>query len=383
VKSFPLLTIALVAAAATAPACRPHGGGSAAYGTAALTRGDLAQAVTASGTLDAVVSVDVGSQVSGKISVLKADFNSTVKKGQLIAEIDPSLYAADLRQAAGELASARATVLLKRQNLERKRALVPVRAASQSDLDQAEAELAQAEAAVMVKEAAVDKARANLGYCKITSPVDGIVISRKVDAGQTLAASLSTPVLFRIAQDITKMHISAAVSEADIGRVRVGQGVSFTVDAYPDEVFHGIVAQVRKAATTTSNVVTYETMIDVENPDQKLFPGMTADVSILVARRTDVLEAPNAALRFAPPAGARFEKDPPRRLNAGERLAYAPGADGSTLRALVLRVGITDGVNTEVIQGASAGQQVVTSTLSGGARSGSFGPGGNAPPPNP
>jgi HlyD family secretion protein len=306
-----------------------------------------------------------------------------VKKGQLIAEIDPSLYVADLRQAEGELASARATVLLKRQNLERKRALVPVRAASQSDLDQAEAELAQAEATVMVKGAAVDKARANLGYCRITSPVDGIVISRKVDAGQTLAASLSTPVLFRIAQDITKMHISAAVSEADIGRVRVGQGVSFTVDAYPDEVFQGTVAQVRKAATTTSNVVTYETMIEVENPDQKLFPGMTADVSILVAQRTDVLKAPNAALRFAPPTGARFEKDPPRRLGAGERLAYAPGADGYTLRALVLRVGITDGVNTEVIQGASAGQLVVTSTLSGGAKSGPFAPGGNGPPPNP
>ena len=181
---------------------------------------NLVQHVTASGTLSAVVSVDVGSQVSGKISALNVDFNSPVKKGQLVAEIDPTVYQAALRQAEGELASAKADVTLKRQNLERKKILVPLKAASQLDLDQAIAELAQAEATVVIQEAALESAQANLGYCKITAPVDGVVISRKVDLGQTVNAAMNTPVLFTVAQDITKMNISAAVSEADIGQVQ-------------------------------------------------------------------------------------------------------------------------------------------------------------------
>ena len=218
------------------------------------------------------------------------DFNSPVKKGQLVAEIDPTVYAAALRQAEGELASAKADVTLKRQNLERKKILVPLKAASQLDLDQATAELAQAEATVIIQQAALESAQANLGYCKITAPVDGIVISRKVDLGQTVIAAMTTPVLFTIAQDITKMNISASVSEADIGQVKDGQPVDFTVDAFPDEVFHGTVTQVRKSPTTTQNVVTYETIISVDNPEQKLFPGMTADVSILVAERDRRLE---------------------------------------------------------------------------------------------
>ncbi len=245
--------------------------------------------------------MDVGSQVSGKISALYADFNSPVTKGQLVAEIDPVVYQAALRQAEGDLASAKATVTLKRQNLERKKILAPLKAASQLDLDQAVAELAQAEASVVIKEAVLQSAQANLDYCKITAPVDGIVISRKVDQGQTVIAAMTTPVLFTVAQDISKMNISTTISEADIGQVKEGQPVEFTVDAFPDEVFKGTVTQVRKSPTTTQNVVTYETIISFDNPQQKLFPGMTADVSVLVSDHQDALTIPNIALRYSPP----------------------------------------------------------------------------------
>jgi HlyD family secretion protein len=358
----------LLAFLAVCAGCKPKGGGDPKYETAPVSRGDIVQHVTATGTLSAVVSVDVGSQVSGKIAALKADFNSPVRKGELIAQIDPSVYVADLQKAEGDLASAKATVVLKRQNLERKKVLAPQRAASQFDLDQATAELAQAAATVVIKQAALDSARANLGYCKITSPVDGIVISRKVDVGQTLVAAMSTPVLFTIAQDIAKMHISAAVSEADIGQVKAGEGVDFTVDAFPDEVFHGTVSQVRKAPTTTSNVVTYETIIDVDNPGQKLFPGMTADASILVDHKVNTLKIANAALRYAPPEDAHFDRRPPAKLVRGQRLAYALAGDGMRLQPLILKVGITDGVDTEVLSGAAESTRVVISTTASEAK---------------
>jgi HlyD family secretion protein len=347
------------------------------YETTPVSRGDIVQHVTASGTLSAVVSVDVGSQVSGKITALYADFNSPVKKDQLVAEIDPTVYEAALRQAEGQLASAKADVTLKRQNLERKIILVPLKAASQLDLDQATAELAQAEATVTVDQAAVESARANLGYCKITSPVDGVVISRKVDRGQTVNAAMTTPVLFTVAQDITKMNISASVSEADIGQVKDGEPVDFSVDAFPDDVFHGAVAQVRKAPTTTQNVVTYETIITVDNPEQKLFPGMTANVSILVAERNHVLKIPNTALRFTPPDGAMFEQTPPAKLERSQRLVYTLAGGGAKLRPLIVRVGITDGVDTEILEGVTERAPVVTSTLSSTAKTSNSG----GPPP--
>ena len=367
----PLSIASLIVFLAMAAGCSQLGGYNS-YDTAKVERGDLMQYVTASGTLGAVVSVDVGSQVSGQVAALKVDFNDHVKKGQLIAEIDPSIYQATLRQTEGDLASARAGVVLKRQNLERKKILVPQQAASQLDLDQATAELAQAEATVVIKQAALDSAKANLGYCTITSPVDGIVISRKVDVGQTLVAAMSTPVLFTIAQDITKMHISAPVSEADIGQAKVGQTVKFNVDAFADEVFNGKVVQVRKAPTTTSNVVTYEVIIDVDNPEQKLFPGMTADVSILVAERRNALMVSNAALRYAPPDTAAYEGTPPTKLSTGQRLAYRLSDDGKRLKPLIVKAGITDGVNTEILDGANEGTALVTATRAGGSKSGGF-----------
>ena len=374
---FPALPAALaILVLATGPGCKISGGVTQ-YETTPVTRGDIVQHVTASGTLSAVVSVDVGSQVSGKIVALNVDFNSPVKKGQLVAEIDPTVYSAQLRQAGGDLASAQADVTLKRQNLERKKALVPLHAASQLDLDQAVAELAQAEATVTIKQAAVESAQANLDYCKITAPVDGIVIARKVDLGQTVNAAMSTPVLFTIAQDITKMHISASVSEADIGQVKEAQSVDFNVDAFPDEVFHGTVTQVRKSPTTTQNVVTYETIITVDNPEQKLFPGMTADVSILVAERTNILKIPNTALRFTPAEGTQYEQTPPAKLDRSQRLVYAPGTEKTKLKPIIVKTGITDGVDTEILDGLAEHAPVVTSTLSATTASSGFG----GPPP--
>jgi len=357
--------------------CKPPGAAANRYEITAAARGDIVQHVTASGTLSAVVSVDVGSQVSGKISGLYVDFNSPVKKGQLVAEIDPTVYEAAQRQAEGEVASAKATVTLKRQNLERKHILAPLKAATQLDVDAATAELAQAEASVVIKEAALESAKANLGYCKITAPVDGVVIARKVDAGQTVIAAMSTPVLFTIAQDLAKMNISAAVSEADIGQVREGEPVDFTVDAFPDEVFQGIVTQVRKSPTTTQNVVTYETIIAVDNPGQKLFPGMTADVSILVAEQKGVLKIPNTALRYTPPDNALFEQMPPQKLERNQRLIYTTSTNGLKLKPLIIKAGITDGVETEIVEGLAQNTPVVTSTLAAGAKSSGFG----GPPP--
>jgi HlyD family secretion protein len=368
-----ILLLTLIAAAVLMNAGCKSREGPPRYATILVSRGNIAQHVTASGSLSALQSIDVGSQVSGKISALYVDFNAPVKKGQLIAEIDPTVYEAALRQAEGDLSSARADLALKQQNLERTKLLAPIRAASQSDLDQAVAQLAQAEATVRIKQAAVESGAANLGYCKITAPVDGVVISRKVDLGQTVIAAMSTPVLFTIAQDINKMNITADVSEADIGRVRMGQSVAFTVDAFPDEVFHGRVTQVRKAATTTQNVVTYQTIIAVNNPGQRLFPGMTANVSILVAKHTHALEIPNAALRYAPPEGAMFEQAPTTKLERGQQLVYAPGGGGITLRPIIIKTGITDGLSTEVLEGVTEGMPLVTSTLSSATKGGGFG----------
>ena len=370
----PLLRLLLAAGLLTAgSACNRNAGAGGKFDTVKLTRGDIQQHVTASGSLGALVSVDVGSQVSGKISVLNADFNSPVKKGDIVAEIDSAIYAAAVRQADGELASATASATLRRQNLERKKNLVPQRAATQADLEQAVSELAQAEATVIIREASLQRAQVDLSYCKITAPVDGLVISRKVDLGQTLAATMTTPVLFTIARDITKMHITATVSEADIGQVKEGQSVEFGVDAFPDEVFKGTVTQVRKAPTTTANVVTYETIIAVDNPEEKLFPGMTADVSILVAERKAVAKIPNTALRFTPAEGTPFDPPPPAKLERTQRLAYQILGDGRTLKPIVVRTGVTDSVESELLEGPPDGTDVVTS-FTATPKSGGFGP---------
>src|SRR5213082_3084168 len=313
--------IALIVFAFVLRQCRQSG--AANYQTATVTHGPLTQAVTATGTLNPVVNVQVGSQVSGNIAKLFADFNSQVKAGQVVAQIDPALFQATVTQAEGDLANAQATLELARVNGKRTQELFAKKTSSQADVDQAMATLHQSEANVKIKQGALDKARADLEHCTITSPIDGVVISRSVDVGQTVAASLQAPIIFAIANDLTKMQIDANVAEADVGVVKIDQNVDFTVDAFPMETFHGKVVQVRNAPITVQNVVTYDTVIGVSNPDLKLKPGMTATVSIIIARKGDVLKISNAALRYRPPDATAPQS---------QASAPAPGSGGGAGR---------------------------------------------------
>ncbi len=271
------------------------------YSTTPVTRGDLTQTVTATGTLQAVITVDVSSQISGNIAKLYVDWNSPVKEGQVLAELDPSSYQLALQQADGQLANAKANYALMKANADRERELARQRLIPQSDLDTAEAQLSQADAQVKIQSANYETAKVNLSRCTIYSPIDGSVISRSVDVGNTVAASLSAPTLFQIAKDLKSMQIDAAISEADIGNVQEKQSVTFTVDAYPNRQFRGTVSQIRNSPKTSQNVVIYDTMIDVRNADLKLKPGMTANVSVIVATRTGALKVANSALRVRIP----------------------------------------------------------------------------------
>jgi HlyD family secretion protein len=353
------------------------------FQTAPVTRGPITQAVTATGTLNPVQNVQVGSQVSGNIQKLFVDFNSTVKAGQVIAQIDPVVFQANVNQAEGDLANAQAALELARLNEARTQALVAKQNSAQADLDQATANLHQAEANVKIKEGALEKAKADLDHCTITSPIDGIVISRNVDVGQTVAASLQAPVIFAIANDLSKMQIDANVAEADVGGVAIDQDVDFTVDAFPTRTFQGKVVQVRNAPITVQNVVTYDTVIGVSNPDQKLKPGMTANVSIVAAHHDDTLKIPNSALRFRMPdqtPAASPKRDPSasgrqpggkpggnRQERQTERTVHilAPGA--SKPAAVTIKIGISDGVATEVLEGLKEGDSIVTGMTESGA----------------
>jgi HlyD family secretion protein len=351
-------------------------GDSGGFQTATVTRGSLTQAVTATGTLNPVVNVQVGSQVSGNIQKLFVDYNSTVKAGQVVAQIDPALFQATVIQAEGDLASAQAALELARINANRIQTLVTKQSSAQADLDQAMATMHQAEANVKIKQGALDKAKADLEHCTITSPIDGVVISRSVDVGQTVAASLQAPVIFTIANDLAKMQIDSNVAEADVGVIVVDQNVDFSVDAFPNQIFHGKVTQVRNAPITVQNVVTYDTVIGVSNPELKLKPGMTANVSIVVAHRDNVLKIANAALRFRPMESKTAEPKPTAlarspRANRGNR--NRPGDQSSERTVYVLRgsspipvqikTGISDGVSTEVLEGLKEGERVVTAAV--------------------
>jgi HlyD family secretion protein len=353
-------------------------GGAANYQTATITRGPITQAVTATGTLNPVVNVQVGSQVSGNIAKLFVDFNSQVKAGQVVAQIDPALFQATVTQAEGDLANAQAALELAKVNAKRTQELFTKKTSSEADVDQAIANLHQGEANVKIKQGALDKAKADLDHCTITSPIDGVVISRSVDVGQTVAASLQAPVIFAIANDLTKMQIDANVAEADVGVVKVDQNVDFTVDAFPMQTFQGKVVQVRNAPITVQNVVTYDTVIGVSNPDLKLKPGMTANVSIIVAHKDDVLQIKNAALRYRPPDATPVETKrtstsrPGRpgggRSSAGqegraERTVYVLPSGASRPQPVQVKTGISDGITTEVIEGLKEGDRVVTAEL--------------------
>ena len=309
-----------------------HGGPPLAHLTAKVQRGEIRDVVDATGTVNAVITVQVGSQVSGTIARLNADFNSRVRHGDVIALIDPQLFAGALQQADADLQNARANVTAAKANLakadatqvqtkadyDRAAALVADKIGTQQALDLAQANyrsarasvdaaaasVLQAKAQVSQKAAAVSVARANLDYTVIRSPIDGVVVARNVDVGQTVAASLQAPTIFTIAQDLTKMQVYAKVDESDVGRIRVRQPVTFKVDAFPKDLFRGFVSQVRMNPTTVQNVVTYDAIVDFANPELKLFPGMTAYVTIPVATAEDVVKIPNAALRYKPPLSA-------------------------------------------------------------------------------
>lgn len=361
-----------------------RGAGESAYQTTAVTRGPITQTVTATGTLNPVVNVQVGSQVSGNIQKLFADFNSAVQAGQIVAQIDPTLFQATVTQAEGELANAQAALDLARLNAGRTQALFAKQNSAQADVDQAQATFRQAEATVKIKQGALDKARADLDHCAIKSPVDGTVISRNVDVGQTVAASLSAPVIFTIANDLTKMQIDAAVAEADIGSIAVDLPVDFTVDAFPNRTFRGKVVQVRNAPTTVQNVVTYDTVIGVDNSELKLKPGMTANVAIVIAQREEAMKVANAALRFRPPDAAAPTSGPrpaPGQGGGGarerklERTVYL--LRGTKLEPAPMKTGISDGVSTEVVEGLKEGDRVVTGQWNAPAAAGAQAPSGN------
>jgi HlyD family secretion protein len=369
-----LIIVGLLVIAAVVRQCR--NGGGANYQTATIARGPITQAVTATGTLNPVVNVQVGSQVSGNIAKLFADFNSQVKAGQVVAQIDPALFQATVTQAEGDLANAQAALELAKVNARRTQELFARKTSSQADLDQAIANLHQAEANVKIKQGALDKARADLEHCTITSPIDGVVISRSVDVGQTVAASLQAPVIFAIANDLTKMQIDANVAEADVGVVKIDQNVDFTVDAFPMETFHGKVVQVRNAPITVQNVVTYDTVIGVSNPELKLKPGMTANVSIIVAHKEDALHIKNAALRYRPPGATPVEtrKTGPSRTGrptggrsgpheGAQRTVYVLPFGVSRPQPRQIKTGISDGILTEVVEGLKEGDRVVTAEL--------------------
>lgn len=327
------------------------------YSTVSVERQEIKSSVTATGTIEPVTLVEVGTQVSGIISNIYVDYNSTVKKGQVIAELDRENLNSQLAQAQAQLASAKSDLDYQRINYDRQKTLHEKGHISDNDFELASLSYKQAQATYSQRIQSVKTARTNLGYATITSPIDGIILTRAVEEGQTVASSFSTPTLFTIAKDLTDMRVIADIDEADIGGVHEGQRVTFTVDAFPDDVFEGRVTQVRQEATTESNVVTYEVVISAPNPDLKLKPGLTANVTIITKEVKDVLAVPVAALRFAPNENL---------LNDGETIADCQGKtkvwvrEGSTFKAIAVETGESNGVLTEIKRGLKGGENVIT-----------------------
>lgn len=317
---------------------------------------NIRNSITATGTIEPVTSVTVGTQVSGIVSKLYVDYNSVVKKGQVIAELDKTNLISELNTAKANLSSAQSTLAYETTNWKRYKTLYEKGLVSADDYENAELSYLKAKEAVATSKETVQKAQTNLGYATITSPIDGIVLSKAVEEGQTVAASFSTPELFTIAQDLTDMRVVADVDEADIGDVKDGERVTFTVDAYPNDTFEGVVTQVRQEATTTNNVVTYEVVISAPNADLKLKPGLTANVTIYTAEKQNVLCVPSKALRFSPTketVGNYKIAD-----NNGKNKVWT--FDGKTLTAHTVQIGMSDGVNTEILNGVTKGMTVVT-----------------------
>ena len=317
----------------------------------------LQNSVTATGTIEAVTSVTVGTQVSGIVNKLYVDYNSQVKKGQVIAELDKTNLLSELNTAKANLASAQSSLNYQAANMERYQTLYKKGLVSADEYENALLTYRQAKEQVASSKENVQRAQTNLGYATITSPIDGTVISKSVEEGQTVAASFNTPELFTIAKDLTNMQVVANVDEADIGGVKEGDRVTFTVDAYPDDTFEGTVKQVRLEATTTNNVVTYEVVISAPNADLKLKPGLTANVTIYTQERSGVLAVANKALRFTP-TKETVGKDMKIVDCKGKNKVWT--LNGNTLTAHPVTIGQTDGINTEITKGLKQGDKIVT-----------------------
>jgi HlyD family secretion protein len=339
------------------------------YKTQAVEIGDLTKTVSANGTLNPVVLVNVGTQVSGTVKQLHADYNDHVRAGQVLLELDPALFTAQVKQSEANVSDARAALELAKANEARSRILCERDFISKQDLDQAAQSLKSSSARVELASAQLAKDQTNLAYSVIRSPVSGVVVDRSVDIGQTVAASFQTPTLFRIAQDLRKMQIDSNFAEADIGNIKVGQTVRFTVDAFPDRSFDAAVRQIRLNPITQQNVVTYDVVVAVDNPEQVLMPGMTAYVNVIVAERKNARLVPNAALRFK--SKASQEKAPPNKSkpdaeDGAARTVYI--LKDHRLQPVAIRVGISDSRFTEILSGdLKAGDRVVVSEEGGDA----------------
>jgi HlyD family secretion protein len=346
-----------------------------------LEKGDINATVTAAGSLSALKTVQVGSQVSGIISQLYVDFNSHVKKGQLIAELDPITFQAVVDQRRADLEKAKVEVRNMQTVFQRDKKLYENQLLSSSEYDTGEANLQGAQATVAQAQAALKQAETNLSYTKILSPIDGIVVDRQYDIGQTVAASFQAPTLFTIAQDLTRMQVSTSIDEADVGKISPGQVATFIVDAYPEQVFHGKVSQIRLSTQIVQNVVTYTVLIDVQNNDLKLKPGMTANVTIPYETKSNVLKIPNAALRFQPEPGD-VETKPGRPEGKGEKRGAKVYVltENQRLQPVFVRTSLTDGVYTALEQGnLKEGDPIVVGLMTSKAmdsRGGMIGGGG-------
>ena len=337
------------------------------FETAKAERTSIRSSITATGTIEPVTSVTVGTQVSGIVSKLYVDYNSVVKKGQVIAELDKTNLTSELKTAQANLSSAQSTLNYEQTNYNRYQTLYNKGLVSADEYETAKLSYLKAKEQVNTSRESVQKAQTNLGYATITSPIDGVVLSKAVEEGQTVAASFNTPELFTIAQDLTDMRVIADIDEADIGGVKEGQRVTFTVDAFPDDHFEGQVTQVRQQATTESNVVTYEVVISAPNNDLKLKPGLTANVTIFTMEKNDVLAVPSKALRFIPNEALLTEKQKVEDCEGNNKVWTK---EGDVFKAHQVEVGTTNGMLTEIVSGISEGTEVLVDfTISGGDNS--------------
>ena len=353
-------SVILLALALTACGSKPK----AEYEMTTVVKGNISTTVTATGTIEPVTSVEVGTQVSGIVAKIYVDYNSVVKAGQVIAELDRTNLLSTLESQRANLTSAESALAYQKSNFERYKALYDKGLISANDFEQARLSYVQAQQQASTARQSVKRAETDLGYATITSPINGVVLSKAVEEGQTVAASFSTPTLFTIAQDLTDMRVIADIDEADIGEVKEGQRVTFTVDAFPNDTFQGQVTQVRQQATTESNVVTYEVVISAPNADLKLKPGLTANVTIFTLEKNDVLTVSAKALRFAPNEALIAEDETIEGCEAPHKLWVR---QGKTFKAIPVETGVTNGTTTEIVSGIAAGTEVLEDMEFGGA----------------